>query len=243
MQRLLSASQPASARPRGRPPRGTSSPDATRRRILDAALDVFGERGYHAAAVDEIVARADASKGTFYFHFPNKQGIFLALADEGARRLAAGVERAVADEPDALRRVDAALRAVLGTLSRHRTLARLLLVDLGGGFGAKLVEVRGRLAELIRGHLDGAVAEGSIPPLDTELAAYVWLGAIDEIVMRWLTAGSPDELESVGPALRTLLLRSVGVPDATIAAHFAPAEDRRPAPLAAHPAPLEEAPS
>jgi TetR/AcrR family fatty acid metabolism transcriptional regulator len=231
VQRLRSASQPASARPRGRPPRGTSSPDATRRRILDAALDVFGERGYHAAAVDEIVARADASKGTFYFHFPNKQGIFLALADEGARRLAAGVERAVADEPNALRRVDAALRAVLGTLSRHRTLARLLLVDLGGGFGAKLVEVRGRLAELIRGHLDAAVAEGSIPPLDTELAAYVWLGAIDEIVMRWLTTGSPDELESVGGPLRTLLLRSVGVPDATIAAHFAAAEDRRPAPL------------
>jgi TetR/AcrR family transcriptional regulator, fatty acid metabolism regulator protein len=204
-----------SSRRRGRPLRAESSPEGTRRRILDAALEVFGERGYHAAAVDDIVGRADASKGTFYFHFPNKQGIFMALADEAARRLAANVERAVADRPDALGKVDAALRAVLGTLTRHQTLARLLLVDLvnlGGGFSAKLIEVHERLAGLVRDHLDAAVAEGSIPPLDTELAAYVWLGAINEIVMRWLHTGRPESLESIVPELRALLLRSLGAP-------------------------------
>lgn len=208
-----------SSRPRGRPPTTESSPEGTRRRILDAALEVFSERGYHEAAVDDIVARADASKGTFYFHFPNKQGIFFALADEGARRLAATVDQAVAGEPNALRRVDLALGAVLGTLARHRTLARLLLVDLvnlGGGFGAKLLDVHARLARLIRDHLDGAVAEGSIPPVDTELAAYVWLGAINEVVMRWLHTGEPAALESLVPGLRTLLLRSVGVEPAGI---------------------------
>jgi TetR/AcrR family transcriptional regulator, fatty acid metabolism regulator protein len=204
-----------SSRRRGRPLRAESSPEGTRRRILDAALEVFGERGYHAAAVDDIVGRADASKGTFYFHFPNKQGIFMALADEAARRLAANVERAVADRPDALGKVDAALRAVLGTLTRHQALARLLLVDLvnlGGGFSAKLIEVHERLAGLVRDHLDAAVAEGSIPPLDTELAAYVWLGAINEIVMRWLHTGRPEPLESIVPELRALLLRSLGAP-------------------------------
>ena len=202
-----------SSRPRGRPPLATSSPGGTRRRILDAALEVFSERGYHEAAVDDNVARADASKGTFYFHFPNKQGIFFALADEGARRLARTVDEAVADEPDALRRVDRALGAVLAVFARHRTLARLLLVDLvnlGGGFGAKLLDVHARMASLIRDHLDAAVAEGSIPPVDTELASYVWLGAINEVVMRWLHTGEPAKLESLVPALRTLLLRSVG---------------------------------
>ena len=215
----------SSSRPRGRPPIGQSSPDGTRRRILDAALEVFGQRGYHGSAVDDIVQRADASKGSFYFHFPNKEGIFLALADEAARRLATTVERAVADEPDPLARVDLALRAVLGTLTRHRTLAHLLLIDLvnlGPGFSFKLVEIQEGLARLIRGHLDEAVATSRIPPLDTQLASYLWLGAVKEIVMRWLHTGQPKSLESVLPTLRALLLRSLGADEREIAKEKGP---------------------
>ena len=45
--------------------------------MLEAALNVFGEKGYHGAAVDEIVDRAGRSKGAAYFHFPSKAAIFL----------------------------------------------------------------------------------------------------------------------------------------------------------------------
>lgn len=51
----------------------------TRRRLLAAALAVFGQRGYEAATVDDIVAAAGYSKGAFYFHFPTKEDIFLEL--------------------------------------------------------------------------------------------------------------------------------------------------------------------
>ncbi|MFN8525719.1 MAG: TetR/AcrR family transcriptional regulator [Chloroflexota bacterium] len=202
-------------RSRGRPSGPEASPALTRRRILDAALAVFGERGYHGAAVDDIATRAEASKGTFYFHFPNKQAIFMALADDAARRVAEAIERSVADRPDPLARADAALRSVLELFARHRTLAHLLLVDLvnlGGGFGAKLVEIHQHFATLIQRHLDQAVADGAIDPIDTELAAYVWLGAVNEIVVRWLHTGRPDPLESAVPTLRSLMLRSLGAP-------------------------------
>jgi hypothetical protein len=70
-------------------------------------------------------------------------------------------------------------------------------------------EVLGRFAALVRHHLETAVAEGSIPPLDTGVAAYAWLGALNEVVMQSLEGELPA-LADAAPALSALLLRSVG---------------------------------
>lgn len=59
-------------------PRGK---EATRQRIVEAAIAVFAEKGYHDAAVDEIVRASGTSKGAFYFHFPSKEEIFFALIE------------------------------------------------------------------------------------------------------------------------------------------------------------------
>src|SRR3712207_9370723 len=75
----------------GRPP-GQGVADATRERILEAAAEVFADKGYFGAAVDDIVRASDSSKGSFYFHFPNKQGLFTALLDHLTARLAGRVE-------------------------------------------------------------------------------------------------------------------------------------------------------
>src|SRR5947209_8619890 len=74
--------------------------EATRQRILEAAEEVFAEKGYHGAVVDDIVRTADMSKGGFYFHFPNKQAIFLALMEALTPRLISTAERAIAQETD-----------------------------------------------------------------------------------------------------------------------------------------------
>jgi hypothetical protein len=70
--------------------------------------------------------------------------------------------------------------------------------------------LRTRFTAAIRKHLDRAVADGSIPPQDTETAARVWLGAISEVVTRWLYEDEGEPLGKWQPALRALLLRSVG---------------------------------
>ena len=49
------------------------------RRLLDAAIVVFDERGYHAARVDDIVRVAETSHGTFYLYFSSKENLFQAL--------------------------------------------------------------------------------------------------------------------------------------------------------------------
>lgn len=188
--------------------------DATRKRLLDAAEQVFAEKGYHGTVVDDIIRVSDSSKGGFYFHFPNKQAIFLALVDKLVPRLAAAIDRAIAGETDPVAQLDAALRTVLETFGRHRQLSKILLIEavgLGHGFDDKLMRTRSRFAGMIQDHLDRAMAAGAIVPQDTTLISWAWFGAINEIVVRWLATGQPERLEETLPTLRTMLLRSVGV--------------------------------
>jgi TetR/AcrR family transcriptional regulator, fatty acid metabolism regulator protein len=187
--------------------------ETRRRRVLDAALEVFTRDGYGDTLVDDIARASDTSKGGVYFHFPSKQALFLSLLDEAARLLLDRAERAMAAERDPIARGDAALKAVLKTFGGHRKLARLLLVDaLGAGheFNAKLAELHEAFAALIRRQLDEAVALGALPPLDTEVASVAWFGAVNQVVTRWVLTGRPKRLEDTYPALRALLLYGVG---------------------------------
>lgn len=176
---------------------------------------MFARKGYHRAIVDDIVRASGTSKGAVYHHFANKEAVFLALVDEFAARLAVAVSEAVASRQGALAKVESALRAVLETFGGHRELARLILletVSLGPTYAAKRAEVHARFAALIRGYLDEAVADGAIPPLDTRIATLAWLGAVNEVVLSWLS-GPPEsrtDLDSAVPVLTRLLLRSIG---------------------------------
>lgn len=187
--------------------------ESTRRRILDAATEVFSEKGYHGAAVDDIVKASQTSKGSFYFHFPSKQDIFFSLIDRLIASLARSAEEAIDQERGALLKVNAALETVFNTFSRHRSLAKILLVGgvgLGKAFDERLLSIHAKFASLIREHLDEAMAEGSIPLLDAEITSYAWLGAVNEVIVRWLYSGQPDPLDEALDTLRVLLLRSIG---------------------------------
>jgi AcrR family transcriptional regulator len=61
------------------PARHQRRTDRTRARLLDAALEVFSERGYDAASLAEITARADLGTGTLYLHFRDKRSIYEAM--------------------------------------------------------------------------------------------------------------------------------------------------------------------
>jgi AcrR family transcriptional regulator len=190
----------------------TESP--TRDRLLAAAMDIFAAKGYHGAIVDDIVAASRTSKGAFYYYFPSKQGVFLTLMDELAAAVEGGVEAVIESESGALAKVEAALRVVLETAAARRDLVKILLVEavgLGPTLERKRLEIHARFAGIIRGHLERAVADGSIPALDTTLAAQAWIGALNEVITQWLMADG-DDLMARLPGLQALLLRSIGAP-------------------------------
>jgi AcrR family transcriptional regulator len=186
--------------------------EATREKILSAAEAAFAEKGYHETLMDEIGQAAQTSKGAIYFHFPSKEKLFFALMDRLASMLQREVAREIAQRHGALAKVQGALEAVLTALGRHRQLAKLLLLQgygLGSAFEAKRLEIYTQFAALIQEHLEEAVAESSIPPLDAEVTAYAWLGAINELIVRWLLTGRPDLKKRALPTLSALFLQGV----------------------------------
>ncbi len=190
----------------------TETPQDTRERILEAAVKVFATKGYHNTKVDDIVSESNTSKGSFYFYFPSKQEIFLALSDTFADLLEARLKAAIEKETHGLAQMNAALKASLGMFTQYRGLAKIALVQavgLGAAFEERRRAINARFSKIIQERLERAIQEGSIPPQNAELAARAWIGALNEIVIHWIYAGAPP-LEETLPELQKFLARSIG---------------------------------
>jgi AcrR family transcriptional regulator len=115
--------------------------EATRAKLLDAALTAMSDKGFHATRVDDVVRIAGVSHGTFYLYFGNKEELFRALAEscaEEAIQLAAALPE-ISPEPegrdvlrewlaeylDFYRRHGVVIRGWVENQFADRTLARL----------------------------------------------------------------------------------------------------------------------
>lgn len=187
-------------------------PQGTRERILDAALNIFSNKGYHDSRLDEIVDESQTSKGAIYFHFPNKERLFIALVDQFADLLERRVKVAIEAEPAGMGRVRVALEETLATFSRYRRPAKLMLVQavgLGTTFESKRLEVNDRFSQMIADYLQEAIEVGDIAVVDTEVVSVAWMGAIYNVIIRWVYTGEPDS-QRILDGMLPLLLQSVG---------------------------------
>ncbi len=194
-----------------------SDTKSTRERILDSAMNIFSAKGFHDTKLDEIVADASTSKGSIYFHFPNKEKLFIALVDQFADLIERRAKEAIEQETQGIKRVQVALEAVLDTFSKYRRPAKLLLVQavgLGTVFEKKRLEVTDRFALMIKTYLDEAIDVGDVQPVNTFIVAHAWMGAIYSVVIQWVYTGEPTQ-EEIIDTLLPLLLRSIGYQDET----------------------------
>lgn len=79
-------------------PSGPRRGPARRREILDAALRLFRERGFHGTSIDDIGATAGVTGPALYRHFSGKGEVLAEAIREGSRRIAAATRSAVTDE-------------------------------------------------------------------------------------------------------------------------------------------------
>ncbi|HEX2621337.1 MAG TPA: hypothetical protein VHL11_14360, partial [Phototrophicaceae bacterium] len=134
------------------------------------------------------------------------------LVDKFANLLERRITDAIADEKEGIDRVRAALQACLDTFGKYRMLAKIMLVQavgLGSIFEDKRLQVNDRFVQLIKIYIDQAVKVGDVPPLDSEIAARAWMGAIYEVVIRWVYTGEPTP-ERIMQTMLPMLLRSIG---------------------------------
>src|SRR5438132_9482364 len=101
-----------------------------RARIIDAAIKVFAERGFHTATVAEIARAAGVADGTIYLYFKSKDDLLLRLFDEKMTALLAEVRDALAGEPTAPEKLRRFIQLHLALVERSPELASVLIVEL-----------------------------------------------------------------------------------------------------------------
>jgi AcrR family transcriptional regulator len=181
--------------------------------MMQAAVRVFAEKGYHDATIRDIVSAADVSVGTFYFYFPDKETLFVYLYDETAEFLLQAIRQAVDGRATLPKQVSAGVQSYVNIAVYEPAAANLLLVG-GAGAVATLVERRAAFREQMiniwQRPLDKAMDQGRIADQNTRRTAEALAGAFDEVILNLLEQPDP-QAESAGVVsdLTAFALRAV----------------------------------
>src|SRR5438270_13901435 len=115
----------------------TKVPRAVREpQMLDAAVAVFAERGYHGASMDEIASGAGVTKPMVYAYFGSKEDLYLACIAHAGGRLTKALAEAGLDESDAERQLWLRLLGFFRFVGDHRAEWRVLGREAAAGGGA-----------------------------------------------------------------------------------------------------------
>src|SRR5436305_15343393 len=123
--------------------RRLSAPDR-RAAILDAALQIFSSRGYHAASIDEIAQEAGISKALIYEHFPSKKDLHASLLERHVQEIFEVLAEAAAGPEPGEVRLRNGVDAFLEWVETHPRAFRLLFRD---NFEADVAGVLQRLQQ------------------------------------------------------------------------------------------------
>src|SRR5260370_28014923 len=165
---------------------------ATRGRLEKVAHDLFAARGFEAVSAEELVAKADVTRGALYHHYNGKEGLFAAVIETAMRELHAELVRETAGLPDPLLALKRGIRVFLKACAEP-SVQRILLVDAPAVLGwQKWREMDAKYGlGLVRQALAAAMAMGLVERRDVDVLAHLLLGAVTEAAMVIARAPSP----------------------------------------------------
>jgi AcrR family transcriptional regulator len=188
--------------------------DTKRTAMMQAAVRVFAEKGYHAATVRDIVNEADVAIGTFYFYFPDKETLFVHLFEETAAFLLQAIDQAINSRSTFPAQLEAAVQAYVNVAFYEPAVVQLLLV---GGMGSvpslaeRRDEYREKLTRIWQRPLAAALERKQIEPQNVRRTAEGLVGAFDEIIYNLLTSrGKESEGQQAVSDMVQLGLRATG---------------------------------
>jgi TetR/AcrR family transcriptional regulator, acrAB operon repressor len=163
----------------------------TREAILDAGLALFAERGFAAAQLEQIAARASVTRGALYHHFEDKTALYLAALGERWEAVMAPVFAALDGARSPRHRLSAFVAAFLRAVDTHPQARALMKMSLSGDLalppfaahlGSKLAVFaswRTAMARVLREAGREAGARERAQALLASLLGYTLLGALD----------------------------------------------------------------
>ncbi|MFH5208600.1 TetR/AcrR family transcriptional regulator [Antrihabitans sp. NCIMB 15449] len=197
-------------RRRGRPPASDSDAGDTRRRIVEAALELFAEKGFHGTGVAEIGTRADVQRGALYYHIKSKEELLWEVLRDYVTELLVEAEAIVAAGNEPTLTLGNLIRSHVTRIVEHSREVRIQLRDgtsLDDTHAAELQELRDRVQQCWQQVLDQGYADGAFASADHVITNSL-LGTVNMVSFWYRPNGgrTPDE---IGDVLAALLLDGV----------------------------------
>jgi AcrR family transcriptional regulator len=187
-----------------------------RAQIIAAAKEVFAERGYHKASVNDLIERAGIARGTFYLYFTGKANVFASLLEEALLRVRARIrpiDVGPGAAPPAAQLRDT-LRWTVESALADRSFTQLLLAlwmhpdeEVAGSVALFYEHVTALLAS----SLERGMKMGLVRPCDPRLVAPCLLGTTLGGLAHVLATDPPPPLDDVVNAWIDLAVRGIGI--------------------------------
>ena len=181
----------------------------TLRKLLDAAAEEFGEKGFHEASVSSITRRAGVALGSFYTYFDSKDALFRALVGDMSEKVRTSARSALHEGMGPLEIERAALAAFLRFAAEHKEIYRIIdeaeFVD-PASYRQHYETIAARITDRLRaGAAAGEFREGL-----GELEAWAMMGMNVFVGLRYVVWGDGDMApEDVAAGVNRLLAEGV----------------------------------
>ncbi|MGH8446170.1 MAG: TetR/AcrR family transcriptional regulator [Solimonas sp.] len=172
-----------------------------REQLIEAGLNAFGGKGYHAIGVREICAEAKLTERYFYESFANRESLFQAVYLHAIGTVRGAVLRALGSAPRDVRAMArTAVRAFLETLRDDPRLSRILLID--ALTVSADISRQSQLATQTFADIVGQLILSLYPGLpqqgiDAQMVANGLVGSTVYLVMHWAFSGFREPLEKI----------------------------------------------
>jgi TetR/AcrR family transcriptional regulator, fatty acid metabolism regulator protein len=184
------------------------------KQIIDAAVVVIAENGYHQAQVSRIAKQAGVADGTIYLYFKNKEDILISLFREKMGMFVEKIEEVIAGKRTAAEKLLVMIENHCKILSEDHHLAIVTQLELR----QSNKDIRLKINEVLKGYLSvidkiltEGISSGEFPAnLDIRLARQMIFGTIDEMLTNWVMNEQKYDLSAQVPAIHKLLLNGCG---------------------------------
>ncbi|AMM98196.1 MULTISPECIES: TetR/AcrR family transcriptional regulator [Bacillus] len=181
--------------------------------IIDAAVVVIAENGYHQSQVSKIAKQAGVADGTIYLYFKNKEDILISLFKEKMGQFIERMETDIQKKPSAKEKLLLLIEEHFRMLAQNHHLALVTQLELR----QSNLELRQKINEVLKGYLnmlESILAEGKKTGefrqnLDVRLARQMVFGTIDETATTWVMNDQKYDLPALAENVRDLLLNGI----------------------------------
>jgi AcrR family transcriptional regulator len=177
--------------------------DERRAQLVAAARDVFAEKGYHEATVDDITRKAGVAKGTFYLYFEEKREIYYDLVRtflQHVKDIGAGVAREVHTAQEFYARAEAAAFQLVSVFVEHFALARLAYresMSLDAELERMLRDFYRDIARVEADNIRVGIELGLFRPVDPMICALAHIGMVERVALGLLAEKKPVDPQHV----------------------------------------------